>query len=395
MLAGHCLDFGDSALPYLPVLRGARPARGRAARDRRRGRAEPPGAGAAAARAAGCWPTDGAPERAGSAASARPRRPLRRRPRAARAGCRARPRCCWSSRTATGPTSRPATCSASCSPGRSRGSGRRSWRPTAPTTCTAGTRCAARSRSGRGCTASSGCSSSRCRRRRPRRWSPACRPTGCPEAELERASSAAPRATRSSSRSWSAPPGRARTAGPPTTWPTCCSSASTGSTRRPAGGPGRQRRRPQGLPRPARGDLRVSDARSLEEAAAQAVEMNVLVAGDGPLLLPARPARARPSTTTCCPASGSGCTRRTPRRSPTAGRREPRPSWRGTPALANDLDTALSASDPGRRRGDGRRRPRGGRPALRAGPRAAGRPGPALHAAQIDVSKLAVARPRR
>ena len=57
---------------------------------------------------------------------------------------RARPsssRCCWSSRTCTGPTSRPATCSASCSPA-ARRTGSRSSRPTAATTCTAGTRCA-------------------------------------------------------------------------------------------------------------------------------------------------------------------------------------------------------------------------------------------------------------
>ena len=68
-----------------------------------------------------------------------------------------RPRCCWSSRTPTGPTSRPATCSASCSPGRSPARSRSSRR-TAPTTCTAATRCAARSPSGPGSAASTGCS---------------------------------------------------------------------------------------------------------------------------------------------------------------------------------------------------------------------------------------------
>ena len=62
-------------------------------------------------------------------------RPVRRGARPAREAAEVS-RCSSSSRTATGPTSRPATCSASCS----RGPSRRRWRssrPTAPTTCTA------------------------------------------------------------------------------------------------------------------------------------------------------------------------------------------------------------------------------------------------------------------
>ena len=84
-----------------------------------------------------------------------PRRPVRGGALGPRADSAGRPRCCCSSRTSTGPTSRPATCSASCSPA---GSTRR-WRsspPTAPTTCTAATRCAPPSPSGPGCPASTG-----------------------------------------------------------------------------------------------------------------------------------------------------------------------------------------------------------------------------------------------
>ena len=56
-------------------------------------------------------PPAGSRARGSTAPTCSPRctRCWRRRPRC--------PRCCWSSRTATGPTSRPATCSASCSPG--------------------------------------------------------------------------------------------------------------------------------------------------------------------------------------------------------------------------------------------------------------------------------------
>ena len=63
--------------------------------------------------------------------------------------------------------------------------------------------------------------------------------------------------------------------------------------------------------------------------------------------------------------------------------------------LANDLDTALTASDPGRRRGRRRRRARRGGPALPAGARAARGPGPPASGTTGDVSKLAVARRRR
>ena len=107
--AGHCLDFGDSALPYLPVLRGPRPAGRRPARRRRRGRrrATPPsrrlqpGRRMLARR-----------DRAGGRRRRppRPRRPVRGRARRCSRRSPSAPRCCWSSRTCTGPTSPPATC---------------------------------------------------------------------------------------------------------------------------------------------------------------------------------------------------------------------------------------------------------------------------------------------
>ena len=110
--AGHCLDFGDSALPYLPFSEVARPPGHRAARGRRRGRRRPPRARPAAARA----PPDGRHRRRRRRdLRPRPRRPVPRDARRARGRRPHARRCCWSSRTPTGPTSRPATCSASCS----------------------------------------------------------------------------------------------------------------------------------------------------------------------------------------------------------------------------------------------------------------------------------------
>ncbi len=56
------------------------------------------------------------------------------------------------------------------------------------------------------------------------------------------------------------------------------------------------------------------------------------------------PCSARRSTTTSCPVSGSGCTRRTPRRSARAAPAAPPPSWPATPASRWTSPTALSAS---------------------------------------------------
>ena len=72
--------------------------------------------------------------------------------------------------------------------------------------------------------------------------------------------------------------------------------------------------------------------------------MNILLGARAALPLPARPARRGGATTTCCPASGSGCTRRTPRRSARAAPAAPPPSWPGTPGSRWTSTTALTAS---------------------------------------------------
>ena len=63
---------------------------------------------------------------------------------------------------------------------------------------------------------------------------------------------------------------------------------------------------------------------------------------------------ARRSTTTCCPASGSGCTRRTPRRSARVAARGTAAELARHARLAHDLDTALDASIRAGRRGAAR-----------------------------------------
>ena len=106
VLAGHCLDFADSALPYLPFSEIL----GRIASDLPElvdavaGRH--PALAPAPARPADAERGPGRPR----AVAHRPGRAVRGRARPARGrGARTR-RCCWSSRTSTGPTSRPATC---------------------------------------------------------------------------------------------------------------------------------------------------------------------------------------------------------------------------------------------------------------------------------------------
>ena len=143
------------------------------------------------------------------------------------------PRCCWSSRTCTGPTSRPATCSASCSPAPFARPGRRSSRPTAPTTCTAATRCAPGRRVGPAAAASTRLQLDPLRRRRrPHAGRARCIPAPLPESELR-----AHRRARRGQRVLRRGAGRRRRAAPgagcPTTSPTCCWSGSTGSTTTP------------------------------------------------------------------------------------------------------------------------------------------------------------------
>ncbi|CAM5500275.1 LuxR family transcriptional regulator OS=Streptomyces fumanus OX=67302 GN=GCM10018772_54790 PE=4 SV=1 [Streptomyces fumanus] len=150
VLTGHCVDLGDVGLPYLPFteILGALAADQRfvlaahpvADRLLGAGRTPPgtPTGGCGCSRASpGCSPSWPGP-----------------------------PRCCWSWRTCTGPTSPPGTCCASCSAGAcssAPGTASRCSPPTAPTTCTAATRCGRCWPSWSGCPAWSGWSCGRCR----------------------------------------------------------------------------------------------------------------------------------------------------------------------------------------------------------------------------------------
>ncbi len=134
-------------------------------------------------------------------------------------------------------------------------------------------------------------------------------PAPCSPTTRSTWSSSAPRATRSSSRSWSAPPPAPTTTPCPPTSPRCCWSGSTASTRPrarscappaspAAGSPTSCSRSP---PTPtttpsSRACARPSSATSWSPAT-----------GTTPS---ATRCSARPSTTTSCPASGSGCTRK-------------------------------------------------------------------------------------
>ena len=117
----------------------------------------------------------------------------------------------------------------------------------------------------------------------------------------------------------------------PTTSPTCCSSGSTGSTTPPARWSAPPRGRPPGLPRPARRGLRPRRRRARRRAA-QGRRVNVLVPGArGLLRVPPRPARRgglrRPAAGRAGPAP-RGVRRRAARR---RGRPAPPPSWPATP----------------------------------------------------------------
>ena len=175
-----------SATARCPTCRSARPSAGSPPRRPpgrvpRRGR---PRARAPDARAAGCIPEQ---RRARSDDT----EPVDRAElfeavaRRARALGRADARCCSSSRTCTGPTSRPASCSASCSPG---GFDRRSpsSRPTAATTCTAATRCAPPPPSGPGCPASAPRRSRRCPTPTSAPWSRSAAPGAADRARRAR-----------------------------------------------------------------------------------------------------------------------------------------------------------------------------------------------------------------
>ena len=143
-------------------------------------------------------------------------------------------------------------------------------------------------------------------------------------------SSSARRATRSTSRSWSAPSWAAAGACP-RTWPTCCSSGSTGSTsrraRRRAGGLGS---RPAGVARPARPGRPGHRGPARRRRCARRSTPTCWCGRATPSTPSGTPCSVRRCTTTCCPASGCACTRRTPRRcASSAAREEPR-TWPGT-----------------------------------------------------------------
>ena len=313
----------------------------------------------------------------------RPCTPCSRRPPRRR-------RCCWSSRTPTGPTSPRATCSASCSPARSPARSR-SWRRTAPTTCTAGTRCAARSRSGRGSAASSGSSSTPLPDGDVRALVAELHPERDAPSTSSPTSSTAPRATRSSSRSSSAPrpaPG----AGVPDDLADVllvrldrlddsARQVVRAASVPAAGSPTSCWRRPPG-----------STPAALDEALRQAVEMNVLVAGAGPLRLPARAARRGGVRRPAARRAGPAARARTPMRCASGRARGTAAELARHARLAMDLDTALApASAPATRPGPSaartRRRTTTSRPSSCSPTRAA--------ADDVDVDLLQAGRQRR
>ena len=100
--------------------------------------------------------------------------------------------------------------------------------------------------------------------------------------------------------------------------------------RRPAGRTGRGRRRPPGAARPARSRLRPRGRRARSGAACGRRGQRAGLGRAATATCSGTRCLPRPCTTTCCPASGCGCTRHMPRRSPRATRRAPPPSWPGT-----------------------------------------------------------------
>ena len=157
----------------------------------------------------------------------------------------------------------------------------------------------------------------------------------------------------------------------------------------PPGGPGRERRRPQGLPRAAGRRLRPRPPTALDEGLRQAVEMQRPGRRRGPTysfrhallgeavyddLLPGERVRLHAAYAEAL-RSGRGPGHR--RRAGPA-----RPAGHG-PARPRS-----TASDPRRRRGQRGRRPGRGRAALPAGARAARRPAPRRASADGDLSKL-------
>ena len=279
VVAGHCLDFGDSALPYLPFSEVL----GRLQADLPDVVAEvadaPPRPRPAPARP----PGDGAEAGDGGVEREIDRADLFAAVHALLEAAAEQPPlllviedCHWADQSTRDLLSflfsRPVQ------PARWRSS-----RRTAPTTCTAATRCAARSPSGRGC---QGVHRLAARPARPTTDVRALVASLVPERDRaepeELATIVEPRRGQRVLRRGA---GRRRlrrpAAGCPPTWPTCCWSASTGSTTPPARWSGWPASPAARSPTTCCVAAALADGAELDEGLRQAVEMNVLVAGDG------------------------------------------------------------------------------------------------------------------
>ena len=281
VVAGHCLDFGDSALPYLPVLRGARPAGRRAARR------WSPRSPTRTPRSPGCSPgrrvmapTDGRsrrPEADGSSTAATCSRrctPCSRPPPSARRCSLVVEDCHWADQS-----TRDLLSFLFSRPFDGAGRGRRVLplrRPAPPAPAPPPGRrvvAAARRRAGR--------SSARC----------ADDDVRALVARLHRGPLAEERARprivdRAEGNAFFVEELVGAGVRPGGGCPTDLADVllvrlDRLDDARPPGGAGGQRRRPPGHPRAARGGVRAGRAAELEEALRKAVEMNVLVAGDG------------------------------------------------------------------------------------------------------------------
>ena len=213
-----------------------------------------------------------------------------------------------------------------------------SWCPTAATTCTGATRCAPCWPSGPGCPRHPG-HLDRCDED-VRTWSPAAPGAA---ARARRARHRRPRrGQRLLHRGAGRRPPSVGGASCPRGSPTCCWCVSTGSTTdarlvvRAAAVAGRR------VPHPARARRRTQSG-TLDGALRSAVEATCCSRWAATATCSGTRCSPRPSTTTCCPASGSACTRRTPGRCSRTGRRH---RGRAGPhaRAANDLVTAARAS---------------------------------------------------
>ena len=312
VLVGGCVELGGEGLPFAPVVEALRDARRvDAGRRARRG---------ARAGAAPSWP--------GCCPSSTRRR------RAAAARTRARRRSCSTrARPPRAPGGAPSAGAGPRGPALGRPLHAATWSPswsatlrgvrvllvarTAPTSCTAATRCGRSSPAGSAVRSVERVELERFGARRGGRAARGRSSARRPSRGCSTSSSSAPRATRSWSRSCSAP---SRGADPADLPPSlrdvllaraerlsAARSASCGPPRRPAAGSptgcsprsrGARRRRAR---RRAAGGGRAPPARRRRDRRGYA--------------LPARARRATRSTTTCCRASACGCTPRTARRS--------------------------------------------------------------------------------